>query len=141
MTKIDLSHAVRMVDNWRESEPGTIDEKKLIEIGYQKERRRLKRWFGHKVKHRIYRLEGTEEIWYKQKRYSQGVVKMGISLKRKGLHPKSVPMEFYWEVFSKPRGALPIDLLRLSEEGTKTITTIGMTSADWLKLNDYVVVG
>ncbi len=140
MAKMDLSHAVRMVDNWRESEPGTIDKKKLIEVGYQTERRRLKRWFGHKIKHRIYRLEGTEEIWYKKRRWSQGVVKMGISLKRKGLHPKSVPMEFYWAVFSKPRGALPIDLLRLSQDGTKTITKVGMTSADWLKLNDYVVV-
>jgi len=135
---LDINVAVRMVDDWKERCPGTVEGKALKTIAIQKERRKIKRLFGKKIKHIIYLLEGTEELWYKNNNCSVGVVKMGFSLKRLAQHPHAVPMEFYYAVFSSPGNLIPLKLLYRGN--TKTARGLAMTGFDWLKLNDYEVI-
>lgn len=133
----DVNEAVRMVDNWRERCPGTLRQKKLVKVAVQKERRRLRRIFK-KIKHIIYVLEGTDEIWYKNSDCAVGVIAMGFSLKRLAQHPNAVPMEFYHAMFMKPDQSLPVQLLRGQDK--IALEAINMTPREWLKLNNYVLV-
>lgn len=138
MTRIDMSSVVRLVDNWRERCPGTVDKKNLIQLGIQKERRLLKRMFGKKIKNIIYQREGTQEIWYKRKECAVGVVAMGFSTKLLESHPNAVPMAFYWDVFTMPNSIIPISLL--SEQQADALEITALTGHDWLKMNDYELI-
>lgn len=137
LKKFDVNTAVRMVDNWRERNPGMLDDKPLRLIAIQKQRR-LKRIFRGKVKHYIYWQEGTKNIWYKNAKDSVGVVKMGFSIKRLNSHPNAVPMEFYHDVFTMPHSLIPLSLLPESQK--KTLEELALTGAAWLSLNDYELV-
>ena len=138
MSKVDINDAVRMVDNWRERCPGKVEQRKLIKIGIQKERRLLRR-LVKKVKHIIYLQDGTQNIWYKNSDCDVGVVKMGFSLKRLAMHPNAVPMEFYYAAFMEPDNPLPIDLLR--GQDLNTLREVSMSAREWLRINDYVLIG
>ena len=100
---MDMSDAVRFVDDYmdknpktRDSSPGTVNGHRLIHIGNQIQIRIFRRG---KIKHLIFVEEGTRNIWYKDSMHSVGVVKMGFSQSRRGLHPKAVTMEKYAEYF------------------------------------------
>ena len=134
----DVNVAVRMVDDWTVRCPGTVEGNELKQIAIQKERRKIKRLFGKKIKHIIYLLESMEELWYKNNDCSVGVVKMGFSLKRLAQHPYAVPMEFYYAVFTSPGNLIPLKLLYKGD--TRTAKGLAMTGFDWLKLNDYEVI-
>lgn len=93
---MDMASAVRFVDDFRDSSPGTIDGHKLIHIGNQIQRRIFRKG---KVKHLIFVEEGTRNIWYKDAMHSVGASKMGFSKTRLRMHPKAVSMEQYAEYF------------------------------------------
>jgi len=137
LKKFDVNTAVRMVDNWRERYPGTIDGHPLKLLAIQKERR-LRRIFKGKVKHWIYWQESSKNIWYKNSKDAVGVVKMGFSLRRLSEHPNAVPMEFYHDVFTMPHSLIPISLL--PEASKKTLEQLALTGAEWMRLNDYELV-
>lgn len=117
---MNMQGIVRFVDAWtdndpktRDSSPGTLDGKKLVAIGVQKERRLL---VFKRVKHVIFRLKGTREIWYKNNFDYPVAVAMGFSLSRLDLHPKAIPMEQYAKLF------------------------IDKTDLEWLARNDFELV-
>jgi hypothetical protein len=110
---MDFGTVVRIVDNFRDTCPGTVNGNKLIPI-YRQYNRRLRVF--RKLKNIIYLEEGTRNIWYKRSRCNAGVVMMGFSLSRLDEHPKSVTMEQYALYF-------------LDEYDPK-----------WLKRNDFVKI-
>ena len=96
---VDINAVVRIVDDFldddyhtRDSCPGTVLGHKLIRIGVQIQRRR---WRRDSVKHIIYQLENTRQIWYKTSKCNAGVVAMGFSLSQMDWDYQSVPMETY----------------------------------------------
>ena len=117
---MDMQTVVRFVDAWtdndpktRDSSPGKLDGKQLVKIGVQKERRLL---VFKRVKHVIFKLEGTREIWYKNNFDYPAAVAMGFSLSKLQMHPMAVSMEQYAKYF--------IDKIDLG----------------WLERNDYSLV-
>ena len=120
--KIDISIAVRFVDDYmdkdpktRDSCPGKVNKHKLVLIGQQRERRIIKLLLNKKIKHYIFREEGTRNIWYKNSVCNPGVVMMGFSLSLLKMHPNAVPMEKYAKYF------------------------IDNIDAEWLAQNDFVL--
>lgn len=128
----------KIVDDIYDRTPGTIDGKRLVKIAVQKERRIFKKLMGKKIKNVIYQLRGTKEIWYKNNDSAIGAISMGFSMKRKDYHPKSVPMEFYYEAFTEPSELINRDYLSAGQ--ADTIRKVKLTYSDWLSLNDYVLV-
>lgn len=117
---MDISTVVRFVDDYNDknpktnnSSPGALDGKKLIKIGVQKERRLL---VLKRVKHIIFVLEGTREIWYKNTFDYPVAVAMGFKASKLKWHPKSVTMEQYARLF------------------------LDKVDPDWLKLYDYELI-
>lgn len=109
---MDVSEAVRIVDDYLKPNPGTINNNKLILVGHQIQRR----VFGKgKIKHYIFVEEGTRNIWYKEALHSIGVVAMGFSYTKLKLHPKAIPMEHYAKLF------------------------LDEADNEWLKQNDFVI--
>ena len=137
MARVKINTVVRMVDNWRKRYPGTVNNKSLLKIGIQKERRLYKRLLGRKVKNVIYLLEGTKQIWYKRKEDAIGVVAMGFSTKHLAMHPSAVPMEFYYEVFTSPKKMIQLEHLTVKQQAT--MRDLAMTGSEWLALNDYEI--
>ena len=138
LSKYDVNTATRMVDNWRERNPGSLDDKPLVLVGVQKERR-LRRLFKGRIKYFIFKQEGTGNIWYKRKMDSVGAVKMGFSVKRLANHPTAVPMEFYFEVFVHPSKLIPLS--HLPEGQKKTLRSLIIRGDRWLELHGYELVG
>ena len=134
LTRAEINTAVRLVDNWRERTPGTIDGKALKLVGIQKQRR-LRRLFRGRIKYYIYLQVGTEAIWYKRKRSAVGIVKMGFSVRKLMSHPKAVPAEFYYAVFTSPEKVIPVS--HLEQKQQETIRSLDMTGTGWLAMNDY----
>lgn len=125
----DIKNVVRLVDDFldddyhtRDSCPGTIFGKKLIPVAIQRERR----IFGKgSIKHLIFKLEGTRELWYKKSYCNAGVVAMGFSLSQMDYDKRSVPMETYAELFL---------------DGDKFVERVGDNSSNWLKRNNFELV-
>lgn len=136
LKKSEIAAGARLVDDWRKPCPGTIDEKQLKRVGIQRERRFL---FFRSVKHIIYLQEGTHNLWYKNKHCGQGAAVMGFSLKRLGMHPSAVPMEFYYQVFTTPDKPLPVELLR--GQSLDTLREIAMPTRKWLEINNFELEG
>lgn len=117
---MNMNSVVRFVDDWRDkdpktrdSSPGKLDGKQLIKIGVQKERRLL---VLKRVKHVIFVLQGTREIWYKNTFDYPVVVAMGFKASELKFHPKAIPMEEYANLF------------------------LDNSNPNWLKRNDYELV-
>ena len=93
---MDMNAVVRMVDNPKDSCPGSVFGNKLIPIGHQIERRLFR---GKRIKNIIYREDTTRNIWYKSSNCNGGVVAMGFSLSRMTNHPNAVSMNLYSKYF------------------------------------------
>jgi len=120
---LDPNVLMALVDDWldhdprtRDSSPGTVKGRKLILIGLQHERRPNKISKGNLIKNWIFKLAGTKEIVYKEGFNNAGWVRMGVSPKMNGYHPKAVPMVQYAKYF------------------------IDVSNPAWLKNNDYELV-
>lgn len=98
---VDPNSLMALVDDWRTKEgrcPGSIDGLNLIPIAIQTHRRARNLW-RKTPKHIIYVRGNTREVWYKNSECHVMGVKMGLSIKRLAMHPKSVPMEQYAKFF------------------------------------------
>ena len=102
---MDMNTVVRFVDDvvdgnpkTKDTCPGTLDGKKLIQVGIQLERR-IGKLFFKSVKYRIYVLEGTRTIWYKVNKCYPSVVAMGFKRETLKMHKSAVPMEQYAAYF------------------------------------------
>jgi len=119
----DIHEAVRLVDAFmdddyhtRDSCPGTVNNHNLLHIANQMDRRSWWRRARRRVKNLIYIEEGTSNIWYKTSKCNVGVVAMGFSLRRLGMHPNAISMEQYTKYF------------------------IDESDLAWLERNDYILV-
>ena len=126
---VDIKTVVRLVDDFldsdystRDSCPGTVFGRKLVPVAVQYERR----IFGKgRIKHLIFKLDGTRELWYKKSYCDAGVVAMGFSLSQMDFHKQALPMETYAELFL---------------DGEKFVIQIGDNSSTWLKRNNFELV-
>ena len=93
---MNMDESVRLVDDFKNPNPGTVNGNNLILLGHQIQRR----IFGRgKIKHYIFQEGGTRNIWYKDSMHSAGIVAMGFSINRLKRHPKAVAMEEYARYF------------------------------------------
>lgn len=125
-----MSHVVKLVDAWTDSDPrtrdscpGKINGHELTSIAIQYNRRFR---FFKRQKHIIYFEKGTRNIWYKNSKCNAGIVAMGFSLKRLKNHPKAVSMETYASIFLGKPDEFNAELLTYNK--------------DWLAKNDYVLI-
>lgn len=114
---------VGFVDDWidkdpktRDSSPGKVKGHKLILIAKQTERRLKYLFLKRTIKNWIFLLDGTHDLIYKQSFNNAGYAVMGLSLKLQDWHPKSVPMETYYDKF------------------------VAHPDKSWLALNDFELV-
>ena len=113
MPSVDPKELMYWVDDWRKSDPGTVNGQPLQLYGIQV----IKRFLRPKVtKNWIYRIGTTREIVYKPFPKAPAVMKMGISGNTWAQHPKSVSMEQYAKYF------------------------IDRVDLDWLKRNSFELV-
>lgn len=126
---VDIKNVVRLVDDFldddyhtRNSCPGSVFGKRLVPVAIQRERR----IFGKgKIKHLIFKLDGTRELWYKKSYCDAGVVAMGFSLSQMDYDTRSVPMEWYAQLFL---------------DGDQFVIGVGDNASNWLKRNDFELV-
>lgn len=96
MAKVDPKELMYWTDDYKKSNPGSVNGQPLKLIGIQV----IKRVLRPKItKNYIYRIGNTREIVYKPFESAPAVMKMGISGVTWERHPNSVSMEDYAKYF------------------------------------------